>query len=113
MKLTEETSSPSGFPSQAWWDEKQNKLIFKNNNMVDKKGVPLSPKQQAKALVKEYKSFLAMTKPLAIECAKIAIETHFYSENDSPFPNMQSWKENNRYWLDVQKEIEIIEKIKK
>ena len=40
--------------------------------------------------------------------ALIAIESHIYSENDSPFPTMDSWREDNGYWNEVKKELEKI-----
>jgi hypothetical protein len=44
-------------------------------------------------------------KAYAKKCALICVESHFYSENDSPFPNMESWIKNEKFWNEVVSEI--------
>ena|ERR1035437_1290256 len=45
----------------------------------------------------------------AKECALVAAKTHIYSENNSPFNEMENWKEDNKYWNEVISEIDKIE----
>jgi len=49
---------------------------------------------------------IGMPKYAAKECALAAVDTHIYSENNSPFPTMQSWIEDEKFWRDVKQEIE-------
>ena len=79
----------------------------------------MTAKDEAKELVEKYwsiqwqvhkssKSFKkeGMSWSAAKHCAIIAVETHIYSENDSPFPTMQSWIEDSKHWNEVKQEIE-------
>lgn len=41
----------------------------------------------------------------AKQCAIIAVKTHIYSENDSPFATIAEWREDDIYWQQVKDEI--------
>ena len=47
-------------------------------------------------------------KQIVNNCALIAVESHIYNENDSPFSNMDSWVTNGKFWQEVKKEIEAL-----
>ncbi len=40
--------------------------------------------------------------------ATIVIESHLFSENNSPFPTMDSWRKNDNYWNEVKQELDKI-----
>lgn len=67
--------------------------------------------QAAKELVKKIINTLIdsgarINKQDCIAVARLIIETHLYNENDSPFPTMDSWIENDKFWLSIKQEIE-------
>lgn len=39
------------------------------------------------------------------QLAYVVCDSHFYSENDSPFLGITYWKENSKFWSDVKSEV--------
>ena len=77
------------------------------------------PKEKAKELIDKFEDELGHsdlnvcytgdldkeTTITAKRCALIAVETHIYSENNSPFATMAEWIEDDKFWQAVKKEL--------
>lgn len=68
----------------------------------------MTPEKEAKELIEKVRKGMniskysyrtnSLWKYRVKQCSLLVCETHLYSENDSPFSNIEDWKKDNDKW---------------